>query len=362
MTLRTLTLPLLVLAAPLAAQEGPAKPIPWANKFFVGNTDNPPPVILQDFGVLPKGTIKSYRFKMTNIYAVKMQVVEPRPPCSCVSVAQYKAELNPQESGYIDVVINTASVDGEKEIKLPVAFRGVDPKTGSPVIDPKTKIQFQSRAELVIRFVSRPEIAINPGAFKFGQIPAGQKASQTLLVTYTGLQPNWKITEVGIPKELFDATVAVPPALPRGVKAAYEVTLTLKPNAPAGRLDEHIELKTNEPGSQAVLNVSVTGQVLAALSIVGGDQLKFQQGVEVGKKEERNVTVQAATQFKFTAVEGQGDGVTVTLLPVAPNKVQVVTVTFAPEKPGPVKKVLTLKTDTGKSVQLTVEGIGKEPQ
>ena len=40
----------------------------------------------------------------------------------------------------------------------------------------------------------------------------------------------------------------------------------------------------------------------------------------------------------------------------------MLTVTFAPEKPGPVKKVLTIKTDTGKSVTLTVEGVGKEPQ
>jgi hypothetical protein len=358
---RTLMLPLLFLAVPLAAQEPPTKSIPWANKFFAGNTDNPPPVILQDFGVLPKGTIKAYRFKMTNIYALRMQVQEPHPPCTCMSVAQYTPQLNPQATGYIEIVINTALVDGEKEIKLPVDFRGVDPKTGDPVTDPKTKMQFQSRAELVIRFVSRKEIAINPGAFQFGQVPAGQKASQTVLITYAGLQPDWKITEVGIPKQLFDATVAVPAVLPRNAKAAYEVTLTLKPNAPAGRLDEHIELKTNEPGAQAVLNVAVGGQVQAALSFVNSDQVKF-GGVEVGKKEERQVALQAEKPFKVKAVEGQGDGVSVTLLPVAANKVQVVTVTFAPDKPGPVKKVLTLKTDTGKSVQLTVEGIGKEPQ
>jgi len=359
MNLRTLTLPLLVLAAPLAAQEGPAKEIPWANKFFAGNADNPPPVILQDFGVLPKGTIKAYRFKITNIYAVPMQVMEPRPSCGCMSVARYSAQLNPQATGYIDIVINTASVDGEKEVRLPVQFWGRDPKTGDSIIDPKTKRPFNSEAKLVIRFVSRPEIAVNPGAFQFGQVPAGQKATQTVTVTYTGLQPNWKIVEVGIRKELFDADVV--PVTVRGAKAAYQVTLTLKPGAPAGNLDEHIELKTNEPGAQAVVNLAVSGHVQAALSIVGGDQVKF-KGVEVGKKDERQVMVQAEKPFKVKAVEGQGDGVTVTLLPVAENKVQVLTVTFAPEKPGPVKKVLNIKTDTGKSVQLTVEGIGKEPQ
>src|SRR4029077_9138421 len=89
-------------------------------KFFTGNPDNPPPVILQDFGVLPKGTIKTYRFKMTNIYAVPMQVKEPKPGCGCVSVTRYTAQMNPQETGVIDVEIRTASIEGEKEVKLPV--------------------------------------------------------------------------------------------------------------------------------------------------------------------------------------------------------------------------------------------------
>lgn len=359
MTPRTLTLFLLLaLAAPLAAQDNPAKFIPWANKFFTGNPDNPPPVILQDFGVLPKGTIKAYRFNMTNIYSVPMQVREPKPGCGCMSVKEWTAQLNPQETGHIDIVVNTAAVEGEKKVKLPVEFLGRDPKTGKEIIDPKTKRPFNSQAELVIQFVSRPEIAVNPGAFQFGQVPAGQKAAQTVLVTYRGLQPDWKIREIGIRKELFDAVVQEVKV--RDARVAYQVTLTLKPDAPAGLLDEHIELKTNEPGAQAVLNLAVTGHVQAPLSVVGSDQVKF-NGVDVGQRDFRRVTIQAEKPFKVTAIEGQGDGVSVFVPPVAAIKAQVVTVTFAPEKPGPIKKVLTVKTDTGKSVTLTVEAVGKEP-
>lgn len=360
MSSRTLTLPLLLaLAAPLAAQVNPTADIPWANKFFTGDTKDPPPVVLHNFGVLPKGTIKTYRFKMTNIYAVPMQVKEPKATCGCLSVKQWKAELNPQETGYIDIVINTATVEGEKEVKLPVKFVGRDPMTGKEIIDPKTRMPFNSEARLVIHFVSRPEIAVNPGAFQFGQVPAGQKATQSVLVTYRGAQPDWKIREIGIRKELFDAVVD--PVRVPGARAAYQVTLTLRPDARAGLLDEHIELKTNEPGAQAVLNLAVTGFVQAPLSVVGSDQIKFVNGVDVGQKTVRRVTLQAEKPFKVTAVEGQGDGVSVPLYPLPPHKVQVVEVTFAPEKPGPVKKVLTIKTDMGKSVTLTVEAVGKEP-
>ena len=84
--------------------------------------------------------------------------------------------------------------------------------------------------------------------------------------------------------------------------------------------------------------------------------------VEVGKKLDKVVIVRADKEFKVKSVEGQGDGVTVALPPLAARKSQPVTVTFSPEKTGPVKKVLTIKTDAGESVTLTVEGIGTEPR
>lgn len=340
----TLTLPLLVLAVPAAAQE----PIPWANKFFTGPTSTPPPVILHDFGTLPKGTVKTYRFKMTNIYAVPMQVQEPKPSCGCVSVVEYTGQMGPREAGHIDIKLDTRRVDGPKVIKLPVTFRGQDPTTKEP---------FFSTADLEIRAISRAEIAVEPGAFGFGRVPAGRKASQSVVVTYAGTQPNWKITEYGVRKELFDIAFEQIPV--RGTKA-YRVTLTLKETAPAGALTEHVELRTNEPGNQGALTLAVTGFVQPPLSIVGTDHVKF-PGVDVGQKTQQNVTIQAESAFKVTAVEGQGDGVSVMVLPLQPKKAQVITITFAPEKAGPVKKVLTVKTDTGESVALTVEGVGKVP-
>jgi hypothetical protein len=360
----TWMLPLLALAAPAAAQVPSAKnTIPWANKFFTGNPDNPPPVILQDFQTLPKGTVKTYRFRMTNIYSVPMQVMEPKPTCGCVSVIEYTDKLNPQETGHIDIKVDASAVEGYKSVKLPVEFRGRDPKTGNPIIDPKTgKPLIYSTADLEIRLTSRPEIELKPGAFEFGQVPAGQRASQTVTIVYTGNQPGWKILEAGVRKDLFDVEWVKPPAVP-GAKAVYALKLTLKPDVPPGPLDGHVELKTNAPGAQAaLLNLAVTGSVLSPLSVVPSDHVKFNDGVEVNQKAQRTVTVRAEKAFKVLSVEGQGDGVTVPLLPVDTSKSQALTVIFAPEKPGPIKKVLTVKTDTGKSVTLTVEGVGKDAQ
>jgi hypothetical protein len=257
--------------------------------------------------------------------------------------------MGPNELGHIDVQIDTSRVEGYKAVRIPVTFTGRDPKTDEP---------FFSTAQLEVRTVSRPDVAIAPGAFEFGQVPAGQAATAALTVTYSGRQPNWQITEKGYRKELFDLAVNKV-AAPRG-STAYQVTATLKPDAPAGPIDEQIVLKTNDPAAPA-LTLTVTGTVQARLSVAPSDLVKF-LGVEVNQRSERRVTLQADKPFKIKTVEGQGDGVKVVLQPMLPNKAQVLTIEFAPEKAGVVKKVLTVKTDTGESVRLTVEAVGKEPQ
>src|SRR3712207_9351142 len=65
-----------------------------------------------------------------------------------------------------------------------IGFKGRHPQTGEP---------FQSVADLEVRLVSRGDLAVNPGVFNFGQVPAGQKAAVSVVVTYTGAQPNWAV-------------------------------------------------------------------------------------------------------------------------------------------------------------------------
>jgi hypothetical protein len=355
--MRRLPLTLLALLGCLAAAVGqeappPRDPIPWANKFFTGVKDDPPPVILHDFGTLPKGTVRTYRFAMANIYAVPMQIRQaPSPNCGCVSVIEYTGKMNPRETGHIDIKIDTTRVDGPKQVRLDVMFEGRDPRTHEP---------FFSTAKLEVRAVSRPDIKFDPGVVAFGLVPAGRRANQVVRVAYYGRQPGWGITELDFKKDLFDVTAI--PVQVRGAKAAYEVTATLKANAPAGLLDEAIVLKTNDPAAPA-LTLSVTGRVQAPLTLFGTKDGFLRLGeVQVGKKVEQRVTVLSDKAFTVTAVDGQGAGVTVPVLKVEKNKGQVLTVTFAPEKPGPVKQVLTIRTDTGESVNMTVEALGSDPQ
>ena len=117
---------------------------------------------------------------MTNIYAVPMQVMEPKPRCGCVSVIEYTDKLNPQETGHIDIKVDTSLVEGYKAVKLPVEFRGRDPRRATSILDPKTGKPFYSTADLEIR-LDQPAgdrgqargVRVRPGAGRADGEPDG---------------------------------------------------------------------------------------------------------------------------------------------------------------------------------------------
>ncbi len=340
-------LPLTLLASGLVALSAAGQEqAPWANKFFTGKGSNAPPVVVHDFGTLPKGTKRTHRFQLTNIYAIPIQVTEPTPSCGCISILKYTAKMAPLETGFIEVMIDTSRVEGKKEVQLPVYFEGKDPKTQQP---------FWSRAQVEIRAVSRADITVNPGVVEFHVVPAGKPAAQKVLVTYNGAQRDWKVEEAGRRQDLFDLEVRQIEV--RGARIAYQVTTTLKATAPAGAFNEVIALKTNDRNSP-VLNLNVTGTVQSPLTVTPGDKLKMGAVKVGGPAVPRTLLVTSDKDFRVTEVAGQGDGVTVKLVPLPKQKSQSLTVEFAPEVTGLIKKVLTIKTDTGESVTVTVEGTG----
>jgi hypothetical protein len=279
-----------------------------------------------------------------------MHVREPRASCGCVSVIEYTGAMKPRETGHILIKVNTGVVDGYKSVKIPVTFEGRDPRTDEP---------FFSTAQLEVRIISQRDITFEPGAVDFGIIAAGKRASQAVTVIYSGRQPNWEISGAEYNKDLLEvdySRVQVSRA-----RAAYQVKATLKGTAPAGAVNETIVLKTTDPTAPA-LTVTVSGTVQAPLTLRGPEQdgvLRLNK-VEIGKKAERNVTVWSEKAFKITDVEGQGDGVKAFVAPHDKKKAHTLIISFAPEKAGPVKKTLTIKTDTGDSVTMTVEGLGVE--
>ena len=328
------TLVLALTATPAAVRgQATAPPIPWANKFFLSGVEADPSrpapaVITHDFGTVPHGTLCVHKFTVTNIYDVPMQVVEVKRSCGCLEAYPPQKVIQPNEQADFVVTMDTSK------------FKGANAQTVHVTFGPR----FVSTAVLRLSANSRADVMLNPGRVHFGTVAQGAKAEQAVTLEYHGRDVRtWQVTGVVPPAGPF--TVDVAEASPGGFVSGkkYQITVGLKPDAPAGRVAEVIALKTNDP-SAPVVQVNVTGVVQAPLSL-STDKVQF-AGVKVGETAEFKVLVKLSAPGKIAGVPADADGVSVETFPAA-APVQVVVVKFAPTKPGPVKKSLTLQSEVG---------------
>ena len=314
---------------------------PWANKFFAGK--EPPPVVVHDFGTVPWGTTLTYRFTMTNIYAVPMQIMaDPNPSCSCTRVLRYTQKLEPRETGFIDVEMDGRRWQGPKAVTIQAVFGGN--RNGQ---------RFQSTAVLQVRAFTRTDVQMTPGQAVFGTVAQGQQPSQSVDIQYGGQQINWQITGVDDTNSPNVKVAVHRVAQGRGM-ITYRLTATLKPDAAAGALQDQIVLRTNDQ-TAPLLTVPVSGMVQAPLAVVQGLDVRLDP-VPVGQETARNIMIRAVKPFRIVKVEGEGDGVTASYQRSITSPVQVVTITFKPTQPGELKRKLTIHTDQKDMTTVTVEG------
>ncbi len=91
--------------------EAPA-PLPWANKIFEETT--------KDFGTHTDGKDLLYRFKITNIYAVPLHLSSLKASCGCVACRLSKENLEPRETGFLEVTMDTRKFSGRKTVTIHV--------------------------------------------------------------------------------------------------------------------------------------------------------------------------------------------------------------------------------------------------
>lgn len=318
--------PLALAAQPYPSAGTPGVFVPWANKLF--KKDNPPAVIVHDFGTVPHGTLLTHKFTFTNIYDVPMQIIDVRKSCTCLDADPPQKVLQPHESAEIVLTMNAAK------------FNGPNAQTFYLTFGP----QYVSTAVIRVQANSRADVQLTPGYVNFGVVPQGTKASQAVTVRYVGTKRDWKITEVVKPSGPFDVDLTA------GKGSDFQITVCLKADAAPGAILEPITLKTNDP-TASQLQFNVAAVVQAPIS-VAPEKVKF-EGVKLGEEATKKVILRSTKSFKVEAVADSGDGLTVEPFPAA-APVQIVTVKFKPVGIGSWKRELKIKTDIGEA-PLTVE-------
>ncbi|HEU5115291.1 MAG TPA: DUF1573 domain-containing protein, partial [Isosphaeraceae bacterium] len=180
-------------------------------------------------------------------------------------------------------------------------------------------------ARLAVQSNILSDIVLNPGTLDFGAVSRGQTPQQVLTIDRYG-QTGWKAERMVASSRLSQVINAqlLPVASTQG--RSYRLTVSLRPDAPAGTIREEIRILTNDPESP-VIPVLVNAEIRGALT-TSPTMLALGRASSAGGVSGRFL-IRGTQPFAISKIEGAGDGFEVqTDEPSARKPIHVVTVTF----------------------------------
>jgi len=324
--LRHLVIAALVLAAttgsPLSAQE-------WAKKMFTETG--------HDFGVVARGAKAEYRFEFQNIYEEDIHIAGVRSSCGCTSPEVTKRTLKTWEKAEIVATFNTRSFLGARNATLTVT------------IDKP----YYGEVHLDISGYIRGDVVFEPGSINFGEVEQGETSEKHVRVNYAG-RGNWEITDVRSANESFE--VELQESERRGGSVSYEMIVRLKPDAPAGYINDQLTVVTND-GSKQSIPLAVEGRVRSALTI---SPTPVVLGImHPGEEVEKKLLIRSSKEFHVTKVTCDDEDITFEVDSESNGKVHFVPLTFKASEAGKVERKIRIETDLPGSASAEVVASGE---
>lgn len=302
----------------------------WAEAMFDHTSHN--------FGMVARGAKVEHAFPLKNLYVEDVHIASVRTSCGCTQPSFTKDTLKTFETAAIIATIDTRGFLGRKDATITVTF------------DKPYPAEVQLHTYVYIR----SDVVFEPGAVLFNGVSQGTPAERAVRLHYAG-RSDWRIVKVVPSADFLDVQIN---ETGRGAgEVLYQLVVTLKPNAPAGYLQEQIELFTNDALAEAQrLVLPVEGSVVPQVS-VQPTQLAL-GAVAAGQTVTKNIVIQARRPFRTLSITGPDDRFTF-VLPETPKSVQVIPVIFkASGAAGPVSGTILIETDLQGYEKLQVPVLG----
>lgn len=301
-----------LLAVGAAAAHGQSKAtspksLTWAERMFAQ--------LEYDFGVVTRGADARHRIAITNPFGEPITLQSAKSTCGCVTPELSTNVLQPNETGHLELRLNTVKFTGHK----------------NPTID--VVLSFGAGAKSTVRIpvhaYIRGDVSASEDVVDFGVVGAGQTAARTLTVTYHGSAP-WRITGVRNNGEGVTVEIADPVRTSQGT--VYKLHVTLGSDLPVGTFERSLVVLTEEPARSYL-----TMRVRAAIEpkIVVANPVIQLGAVEPGAKMTTRLIVRGREPFSLEAVQGTGGMATADLSKMSDKSVHVVPLTITvPSVPG----------------------------
>jgi hypothetical protein len=296
----------------------------WAQKMFK--------VTDHDFGSVARGAKAEYRFVFENVFMEDVHIAGVRSSCGCTTPTIENPTLKTYEKGAILAHFNTPTFLGQRGATLTVT------------IDQP----YFAEVQLQVRGFIRSDVVIEPGSVQVGSIDQGSAADQAVTVSYAG-RGDWQILDVRSDDPNITGKV-VETGRDDG-QVSYQLKVHVDPKAPAGYLNDHLMLVTNDASNQQI-PVLIEGRIMPGITV--SPTALFMGVVQPGQTVTRQLVVKSKKPFKIlgvtcedksfkfdTSKEGQA------------KELHLVPVTFiAGTDAGRVTKTIKIQTDQG---QMTPE-------
>jgi hypothetical protein len=297
----TLVLGLLGFTADLAQ----AQHAEWADALFTEHA--------HDFGPVPRGAKVRHSFVLTNRLDETVNILDIQASCGCTSGRISTSAVAPGQTAVIEAQMDTRNFVGVKSTTLTVSLVTASGRQAS--------VKFGIQSNIL------SDIVLNPGSIDFGTVAKGQAPKQMLTIERVSSQ-SWRATRVvANPNLVKHITAALTETSRSDDGVIYTLTVSLRPNAPAGGLREEIRIFTNDPETPMV-PVLVTATIQGTLT-AKPSSLDLGKVTSAGGAQGRYL-LSAKIPFTVKSVEGNTDGFTLSANDGSAKTLQILTVSYRP--------------------------------
>jgi hypothetical protein len=259
----------------------------------------------KDFGSVPRGTILTHQFKVTNTYDAPLHIAGTRTSCGLCSTAQIaRNELQPGESTVVLVTVDTHKFGGNRNFSIFVLF-------DRPAVE---------EVRLVVQAVSREDISVEPGQLYFGRVKKGSGATASVRIEYHG-GTQWHITGIENDNGYLQPQLQEASRGPGHV--TYQLNVKLRDDTPIGCWHSEVLLKTSDASTPRI-RVPLTVEIEGALGVTPSEVVFGR--IKPGARAERRVVIRGSTPFKIVRLEGADETIQVNYKADESRPVQVLTV------------------------------------
>jgi len=292
----------------------------WTDALFPENR--------HDFGPVPRGAKVKHDFHLVNRLAEPITILNLRPSCGCTSGRASASVVGPGQTAVIEAQMDTRNFVGLKSTVLYVVLMTASGR--------------EAEAGLGVSAQILSDIVLNPGSIDFGTVLHGQSPTQVLTIDRIN-GAGWRFQRMVSASRALDGQLVETGR--KGGAVSYSLTVSLKPDAPAGPLRDEIRLLSNDPETPSIpilVTARIRGDLTAAPSVLALGQVSSSAGAQ------GRFIIRGSRPFAIQSIEGEGDGFSTTATPGARQAVHVVTVAYKPEDGttrGDIRRVFRVHTD-----------------